>query len=518
MDGRMVSRLRGIFLVWALCSTGVSIAAVLTSDAGSDAGRAALATALAMLACYWLLGWLRGGFAPGLELIEWLIVAAPGLVLDSVADSGAYFGALLFRSFYGSARELRVRLVLAQLVPGVRLAAGLSGLGPPDPAQLGAAIVFGLVAPLLMRMLRGIAEQNDRLLARERLQLAGSERLAAAADRDALSEVAVQTAAGLADTTGDRRVLFALYDDGDRLPRATGSHGPLRVVAGHGTPPADVGRLVHLDALRPALRARLAPPHPAYLTPEEIGEIRDVTGAPHASGGLLVVPVSAGGRYRGVFGISGDARLPADTRTSLATWGSRVAEALYRLDLNAELTFRAYHDPLTALANRALLEERLEEALLRPDAAARPGRAPAVPGSVALLLLDLDGFKQVNDVHGHPAGDELLRRIAGRLRSCVRDTDTVARLGGDEFAILLTGVDDQTLVEATADRVVASIGAPVEVEGQAVTVGVSVGVAVAEPGGPVGVRDLIRAGDQAMYHRKSTRAGGWTRYEAPLTA
>ncbi|TQS44875.1 GGDEF domain-containing protein [Cryptosporangium phraense] len=259
-------------------------------------------------------------------------------------------------------------------------------------------------------------------------------------------------------------------------------------------------------------------PHPDYLSREDYARLQESTGVPPAAGGLLVAPIAAAGRAYGVLSVAADDRLAADARLSLANWGVRVAEALQRLELTAELTFRAYHDPLTGLANRALLESRLEDALTRIDTSPGAGRAPARPGSVALLLLDLDGFKQVNDVHGHPAGDELLRRIAERLRACVRDTDTVARLGGDEFAILLTGVDDQGLVEATADRVVAAIREPIDVESARVSVGVSVGVAVAEPGGPVGVRELVRAGDQAMYHRKSLRTGGWTRYQAPVGA
>ncbi|MBL7260093.1 GGDEF domain-containing protein [Paractinoplanes lichenicola] len=153
--------------------------------------------------------------------------------------------------------------------------------------------------------------------------------------------------------------------------------------------------------------------------------------------------------------------------------------------LAAQLRHHALHDSLTGLPNRVLYAERLDAAL----AAGRPAVA---------MLIDLDGFKQVNDQYGHAAGDDLLRRIAERLQGCLRDTDTVARIGGDEFAVLLLPEPGHDLHDVAA-RIVRTVEAPVAVEGGgSARVGASVGVAVATPL-TVSGDALLREADQAMY-------------------
>ncbi len=131
-------------------------------------------------------------------------------------------------------------------------------------------------------------------------------------------------------------------------------------------------------------------------------------------------------------------------------------------EVRDQLEQQALHDALTGLANRVLFADRLDRALLQPGA------------SVSVLFCDLDDFKLVNDELGHEAGDSLLRQVALRLRECVRATDTVARLGGDEFAILLEDDDEVLLV---ADRVVAAMTQPIDVQGQQVRTSISVGIA-----------------------------------------
>ena len=160
-------------------------------------------------------------------------------------------------------------------------------------------------------------------------------------------------------------------------------------------------------------------------------------------------------------------------------------------ELTAVLTERAVRDPLTGLANRALLEERLRAALARDS---RSGE------STGVLFLDLDGFKEVNDTHGHAVGDAVLRAVATRLASVVRPSDTVARLGGDEFVILVEGARP-TAVEALVPRVQAALRAPVAVSGQELLVGVSIGVALSERGSDDPGRLLSRA-DERMYAAK----------------
>ncbi|MET9957218.1 EAL domain-containing protein [Streptomyces sp. NPDC006339] len=177
-----------------------------------------------------------------------------------------------------------------------------------------------------------------------------------------------------------------------------------------------------------------------------------------------------------------------------------------RVRLQAQLRHNAEHDPLTDLPNRALFTERVRGAL--------SGRRASDPGT-AVLFIDLDGFKAVNDRLGHQAGDELLIQAARRLQDSVRAGDTAARLGGDEFAALILGDGsrDQTerecRVHEIADRLRARLSQPYRLEsGNEVRVAASIGVAFAEPG--IGAGDLLRNADLAMYRAK---AGGKDRVE-----
>ena len=160
----------------------------------------------------------------------------------------------------------------------------------------------------------------------------------------------------------------------------------------------------------------------------------------------------------------------------------------------------ATHDPLTGLANRFLLMEQLTKVRARAD---REG------GGAALFMLDLDGFKAVNDRLGHAAGDALLLRIAERLQGLCRAADTVARLGGDEFVLLLEDLAQADSVAAMAERVLRVVAAPIFLQGEEVRVGVSIGIALyPADGGDPGV--LLRHADLALYRAK---AGGRSRYQ-----
>lgn len=162
-----------------------------------------------------------------------------------------------------------------------------------------------------------------------------------------------------------------------------------------------------------------------------------------------------------------------------------------RRALEAQLTWQAYHDPLTNLANRTLFRDRVERALL-----ARRDR----PGSVGVLFLDLDNFKHVNDSLGHAAGDQLLFEVARRLLNATRGCDTVARLGGDEFAILLDNIRNAADCTIVAERVLTSMQTAVLLEGREVTVGASIGIVRADE--QASADELLRDADVAMYDAK----------------
>lgn len=164
----------------------------------------------------------------------------------------------------------------------------------------------------------------------------------------------------------------------------------------------------------------------------------------------------------------------------------------------AQAKHLAFHDVLTGLPNRALFNDRLDSALA--TARRHPGR------NAALLYLDLDRFKQVNDTLGHPAGDELIREMARRLSAVVRETDTVARLGGDEFAIIQTDVRSKTDTARLCQRILQTVHQPFHLVGSQMFVGVSIGVAVA-PDDALDRVELTRKADIALYHAKSQGRG-----------
>ena len=198
-----------------------------------------------------------------------------------------------------------------------------------------------------------------------------------------------------------------------------------------------------------------------------------------------------------------DARM--QTRTA------RLADSLQTANeelqaANEALRQRALTDPLTGLPNRVLFEDRLAQACRRRDgSAARP--AGGATDRFAVLFVDLDGFKPVNDVLGHAAGDQVLREAAQRLRIVGRDNDTAARIGGDEFLLLAEGIASVADATALADRLIRRLARPFEVEGRRVHVSASIGVVVHPDHGQR--EQLVIRADAAMYAAK--RAGGNTR-------
>ncbi|GGM73402.1 hypothetical protein GCM10007977_088740 [Dactylosporangium sucinum] len=164
-----------------------------------------------------------------------------------------------------------------------------------------------------------------------------------------------------------------------------------------------------------------------------------------------------------------------------------------RKALEEQLTHQAFHDGLTGLANRALLADRVHHALERRGSPYR---------SLAVLVVDLDDFKTINDSLGRAAGDALLRATADRLRSCLRSADTAARLGGDEFAMLLEHLDDAAEAARVAERVLAALRSPLSVGGREIQPTASVGIALPDPDRLPDADELLRDADVAMHMAK----------------
>ena len=179
-----------------------------------------------------------------------------------------------------------------------------------------------------------------------------------------------------------------------------------------------------------------------------------------------------------------------------ATFSALVHDITLRKELERQLQHQAFHDSLTGLANRALFADRLAHAMARQERARR---------SLAVVFLDLDDFKTVNDSLGHAAGDQLLVAVAERLRGVMRPEDTVARFGGDEFAILVEDTSREA-ARRVAERVLAALRSPFDLQGKQVFARGSAGVAIAQPGTSP-PEDLLRHADLAMYTAKARGKG-----------
>lgn len=160
--------------------------------------------------------------------------------------------------------------------------------------------------------------------------------------------------------------------------------------------------------------------------------------------------------------------------------------------IEEQIKHMAHHDPLTDLPNRMLYEDRLDQAL----AMARREKTP-----FALLYIDLDGFKPINDTFGHSVGDRLLKLVAQRMVGCVRETDTVARIGGDEFVVLLSAVKSRQNALTVAEKVRKKLEKPYEIDGEQLDISASIGCAIYPDDGHDGIA-LTQSADQAMYLAK----------------
>ena len=178
--------------------------------------------------------------------------------------------------------------------------------------------------------------------------------------------------------------------------------------------------------------------------------------------------------------------------SAVAGYALNLRDISERKALEEQLRHLAFHDPLTLLANRSLLRDRVQHAL---------SLAQRGSGSVVVMFLDLDHFKHVNDTLGHDAGDRLLQTVSQRLIKATRQSDTVARLGGDEFAVLLEGCESHAQVELLADKLIETLSAPIHLGGTEVRVGASIGVAWCDQ--EADAETLLSNADVAMYQAKS---------------
>ncbi|KUL27149.1 GGDEF domain-containing protein [Actinoplanes awajinensis] len=375
------------------------------------------------------------------------------------------------------------------------LLGGLSGRSWPVVA--GSILLTGLV---VLRQVIGLRD-NTRLLVRVDASLSALRQamtreqilndlgtgLLTTNDLAQVQRLAASAAAALvADCPGGRAVIVSVTpDDPDNWTVLHAAGDGAATVAGFRLPS---------DAVPGPLLARLASGE--VISGTTLGALGVVGLDTLGDRPILLLPLLNGGRFFGTLQVGAERELPADVIKSLQTLRTQVSLALDSVALTAELTRRAMHDMLTGLGNRALLWDRLTASL---------ARARRTDRRIGVLLLDLNGFKPVNDTYGHDVGDAVLQIVADRLRTCVRTEDTVARLGGDEFVILAEDLNEPAGALVIAGRVVRALNLPMTVAGHVVRTPASIGIALSGPG--QGADDVLRDADTAMYVAKRNGGG-----------
>ena len=315
-----------------------------------------------------------------------------------------------------------------------------------------------------------------------------------------LEEVMDRAAATVAETLGAD--LCAVWE-------VTPHDSALRLAAGHGWPDGQVRRALVPAGPETQIGYTLSEARPVRTDEEEAADF--VLPAPLAAAGVVsgvTVPVAARDAAWGVLGAHcrTEREFGPDEIDFLRAVANVISSAVERHLVEEEIRHRALHDPLTTLPNRALALDRLEGALARRR---RDGRA------VAVLLLDLDQFKLVNDSLGHSAGDELLVALAPRLHDAVRPSDTVARLGGDEFLIVCEQLDGAREAIRVAERVAQAVSQPIVLASGHHFITASLGIALAESADD-DPADLVRDADAAMYRAKERGRGRFELFDDKL--
>lgn len=308
-------------------------------------------------------------------------------------------------------------------------------------------------------------------------------------------QAALYTISQAAHTVGDLRELYTRVHEvvGELLPAEHFSVALDDATHTHITFPYHVDRILPPPWAQPSdlehLCAQLIGTGEALVLEPGMTESRACLGVP-----LLADEKTIGALVLQDY--SGEVRYGSADVELMQFMASQVADAIERKRTQSRLEYLAQYDQLTELPNRALFMDRLQIALKR----SQRGKL-----RLAVMYLDMDNFKLINDTHGHGTGDLLLHEVAQRLRQCVRDSDTVGRLGGDEFAILLEDLSRPEDAVLVAKKVLAALSAPYLLDGRRVLSGPSLGIAV-YPDQSQDQQHLVKLADEAMYAAK--RAGG----------
>jgi diguanylate cyclase (GGDEF)-like protein len=483
----MVEATRWLFAVLAMASLLITVIAPLAAD-DLALRLATLVVALA-LGCSIATGYSRRAAPLELDVLDAAAILALALVCPTpIAALAFVFGALWFRSLYGSARRAVLRCVLY----GVALCASLplwtylpGHSGSPHVAAVAGVIPTMFLTVVVGRHLASSLQAREQSTQRYAVHLSLGSQLLGVTDRDEVRRIAWTSIAAICAVTPGLRVLKIVREGAElRVDRWSGEFAarpltlPAAVLSAHSraheSPSIDIDRHAELDAAVGVACVWASIPLPGLHSEHEIAWL--LMGSPH--------------------------KVAPEAVVSISTLADQVTLALRNSEVHQELTVQATLDSLTGLANRATFNAALSAAL---------DDKPLL--SSTILFIDLDDFKDVNDAFGHRAGDDLLREVAARLVRATRPGDLCARLGGDEFAVLLrrTAVD---VAEFVADRIVQAIAAPMYVGSDVAHLGASVGVATAAS--DADVEQLVHRADVAMYAAKANGKGRFQIFEPSL--
>ncbi len=457
----LLARVHWAFLMLALTWTAVTIVRVLVEEPDRTSRLAAVATVLTLVLLH-VESYRRAGPGPVLSLAETIVIAA-GVAFDGPYDwtTSLLIGVVFLRGSQarnwwtaaGTVLTWTAAIMAGQLVSN---AVGQSAGSPIGWSDLPSILVMVgvLIAPA--RLVAYFVGRYDEAMARERALLSAGAALVATGSPHEVGAVAVRAASGLVPPDARVRWLTS-HEAGPDLGAPNGPldwNGDVTVIDAAG-----------LERLRAPLELR-------------------------AGTRWLAGVVVGTGEHRHLLLVEGTQAAEASVVDALGALAATLTTGMRAVATTTHLRRQALEDPLTGLANRAHFEQRLADAVQ----AARSSGPTA-----ALLLIDLDGFKQVNDSLGHSAGDAVLVAVADRLRSCTRTTDLIARLGGDDFVLLLTHPGES--LPDLAGRITLALAAPIVVDGRPAPVSGSVGAVVVEPG--VDGAELVRRADNAMYRAKA---------------
>ena len=401
-----------------------------------------------------------------------LCLAVSTALRDPLAVLGLLVPTIVIQSLYGSFAAWIVRLVCSVLVMPAALllspAPTRNGFGL-DSSNLVGSLPQLILVGVMTRAIYAALRHQQETGRRERIVARAGARLLAAPDVRSVYGIAAEASAELIATAPGLGVLVVTrHGDTVRVVQSTG----MPVDAGRALPATlltDPGAVVPGFGAWLLVRADAAP----FDHGHEGGDGGDQD---EGNGRLLL--------------LAAPRSVPPTVADAFRSLGTQIMLAEANRASHAELDRRAHYDHLTGLPNRAKLHA---------DLATATDREPA--GTMALLAVDLDDFKQVNDTYGHGAGDELLVQVAGRLTAAAGNAGIAARFGGDEFALLLTGLSGPAEATLIAETLCARLIEPLKLTATTVTVGARIGVAVHEPG--VRTTELTRRADLAMYSAKS---------------